>query len=162
MVPFLSVRATYNTKKVIGMFSGDRSRSLTLFRHCTWKKQWAAKVSMWACSTDHPPYIDMPCSLPWENWHGHLSLTFEPCAQFLPNKLSDVWNKWQILCATGECPSRKNGFLKPILFTKICTYLAHFDIPALITLHTYNLSICDKRQHVHRGISCPANFVWWN
>ena len=61
--------------------------------HCTWKEQWATKVSVWACSTDHPPYIDMPCSLPWENWHGHLSLTFEPCAQFLPNKLSDVWNK---------------------------------------------------------------------
>ena len=65
----------------------------------------------------------------------------------------------QILCATGRCVSHKNGILKPLSFTKICTYLTHFDIPALITLHTYNLSICDKRQHVHRGISCPANFV---
>ena len=58
-----------------------------------------------------------------------------------------------------RCVSRKNGILKLLSFTKICTYLTHFDIPALITLHTYNLSICDKRQHVHRSISCPANFV---
>ena len=66
---------------------------------------------------------------------------------------------WQILCATGRGVARKNGILKPLPFTKIYTYLANFDIPALITLHKYNLSICDKRQHVHRGISCPANIV---
>ena len=60
---------------------------------------------------------------------------------------------WQILCSTGQCVSRKNGSLKPLSFTKICTYLTHFDIPALIMLHTYNLSICDKRQNVHRGVS---------
>ena len=69
---------------------------------------------------------------------------------------------WQILCATGRCVPRKNGIFKPLSSTKICTNLAHFDIPALITLHMYNLSICDKRQHVHRGISCPENFVWWD
>ena len=50
--------------------------------------------------------------------------------------------------------ARKNGILRPLSVTKICTYLAHFDIPALITLHTYNVSICDKRLHVRRGISC--------
>ena len=33
MVPFLSVRVTYNIKKVISMFSGDWSISLTLFQH---------------------------------------------------------------------------------------------------------------------------------
>ena len=49
--------------------------------------------------------------------------------------------------------ARKNGILRPLSVTKICTYLAHFDIPALITMHTYNLSICDKRQHVRRGIT---------
>ena len=48
MVPFLSVRVTYNTKKVISMFSGDGSRSVTLFQHCTWKEQWATKVSVLA------------------------------------------------------------------------------------------------------------------
>ena len=31
---FFSVRVTNNTKEVISMFSGDRSRSLTLFQHC--------------------------------------------------------------------------------------------------------------------------------
>ena len=67
---------------------------------------------------------------------------------------------WQIPCATCRCVARKNSILKPLSFTKICTNLAHFDIPAFITLHTYNLSICDRRQHVHRGLSCPANFVW--
>ena len=51
---------------------------------------------------------------------------------------------WQIRCATGRCVDRKNGILKPLSFTKICTNLAHFDIPALITLHTYNLSVCDN------------------
>ena len=60
---------------------------------------------------------------------------------------------WQILCATGRCVARKNGILKPSSFTKICTYLDHFDILAFITLHTYNRSTYDKRQHVHRGIS---------
>ena len=40
--------------------------------------------------------------------------------------------------------ARKNSILRPLSVTKICTYLAHFDIPALITLHTYNLSICDN------------------
>ena len=39
-------------------------------------------------SPPHSPYIDMPSSLPWENWHGHLSLTYELFAQFPPNKLS--------------------------------------------------------------------------
>ena len=29
--------------------------------------------------------------------------------------------------------ARKNGILRPLSVTKICTYLAHFDIPALIT-----------------------------
>ena len=162
MVPFLSVRVTHNTKKVISMFSGDRSRSLTLFQHCVWKEQWATKVSVWACSTDHPPYIDTPCSLTWENWHGHLSLTYEPFAQFNQTSFLMFETTWQIPCATGRCVDRKNGILKPLSFTKICTNLAHFDIPALITLHTYNLSIRDKRQHVHRGRSCPADFVWWD
>ena len=162
MVPFLSVRVTNNTKEVISMFSGDRSRSLTLFQHCAWNEQWATKVSVWACSTDHLPYIDKPCSLPWKNWHRHLSLTYETFAQFQPNKLSDVWNNLANPMCTGRCVPRKNGILMLLSSTKICFNLAHFDIPALITLHKYNLSICDKRQQVFRGISCPANFVWWD
>ena len=39
-------------------------------------------------------------SLPWENWHEHLSLTDGPFAQFPPNKLSiPSKTTWQILCA---------------------------------------------------------------
>ena len=39
MVPFVSVRVTNKTKEVISMFSGDRSRSLTLFQHCALNEQ---------------------------------------------------------------------------------------------------------------------------
>ena len=39
-------------------------------------------------SPHHSPYIDMLHSLPWEIWHGHLSLSDGPFAQFPPNKLS--------------------------------------------------------------------------
>ena len=41
-------------------------------------------------SPPHSPYIDMPSSLPWENWRGHLYLTYELFAQFTPNKLSNL------------------------------------------------------------------------
>ena len=59
-------------------------------------------------SPRHSPYIDMLRSLPWENWHGHLSLTDGPFAQFPPNKQSIVWNllanpmfiRW--VCASSE------------------------------------------------------------
>ena len=43
-------------------------------------------------SPHYSTYIDMLRSLPWENWHGHLSLTNGPFAQFPPNKLSILWN----------------------------------------------------------------------
>ena len=35
VVPLLSVRVTYNTKKTFSTFSRDLSRSLTLIQHCT-------------------------------------------------------------------------------------------------------------------------------
>ena len=41
---------------------------------------------------------------------------------------------WQIPCATGNCVARKIGILKTLSFTRICTNLAHFDIPALIAI----------------------------
>ena len=43
-------------------------------------------------SPHHSPYIDMLCSLPWEIWHGDLSLTDGQFPQFPPNKLSLLWN----------------------------------------------------------------------
>ena len=39
-------------------------------------------------SPHHSPYIDMLRSLPWENWHGHLSLIDDPFAQLPLNKIS--------------------------------------------------------------------------
>ena len=58
----------------------------------------------------HIPYIDMPSSLPWENWHGHLSLTYELFAQFPPNKLSILLKRPGKSCVPqiGVVP-RKNG-----------------------------------------------------
>ena len=44
-------------------------------------------------------------------------------------------------------------------FQKNCVCVARFDIPATITLHTYNLSVHDKHERVHRGFSYTANFV---
>ena len=77
MVPLLSVRVTDNTEKTFSMFSRDPSRYLTLSQHC----------QCGHVSPHHSLYIDMLRSLPWENWHGHLSLTDGPFAQFPSNKL---------------------------------------------------------------------------
>ena len=120
MVLFLSVHVTYNTKKVISMFSGDRSRSVTLFQHCTRNEQCVTEMSVWASSTDHPPYFDMPCCLPWENWHGHLSLTYETFAQFQPNKISDVWNNLvNPMCHWQVCGSQERNFEAFIIYQNL-------------------------------------------
>ena len=47
---------------------------------------------------------------------------------------------------------RKNGIFLILEFPKNSVYVARFDIPAAITLHTYNLSVHDKHEHVHQGI----------
>ena len=93
VVPFLGVRATHNTETTFSTFSRDLSRCLNLSQYCAWKPQWATKISARACFSPHSSFIDMPSSLPCVNWHGHLSLTYELFAQFLPNKLSILWNE---------------------------------------------------------------------
>ena len=58
-------------------------------------------------SPPHSPYIDMPSSLPWENWRGQLSLTCDLFAQFPRNKLSILEMTWQIMCALNICCASK-------------------------------------------------------
>ena len=64
-----------------------------------------------------------------------------------------------MLCASGRCAPRKNGVFYILYFPEYRVCVARFDIPAAITLYIYNLSIHDKHERVHRGLSYPANFV---
>ena len=80
----------------------------------------------WTCqsghvSTHHSPYIVMLRSLPWENWHGHLSLTDGPFAQFPPNKLSILWNHLaNPMCLRKGCASLEWRILDFIISQKSC------------------------------------------
>ena len=87
MVPLLSVRVTNNTEKTFSMFSIDPSRSWLCLNIVPDRNSEPQTCQSGHVSPHHSPYIDMLHSLPWENWHGHLSLTDVPFAQFPPNKL---------------------------------------------------------------------------
>ena len=72
-------------------------------------------------SPHHSPYIDMLRSLPWDNWHGHLSLTDGPFAQFPPNKLSILWNNLaNPMCFRSVCASKEWRVLDFIISQKSC------------------------------------------
>ena len=72
-------------------------------------------------SPHHSPYIDMLHSLPWENWHGHLSLTDGPFAHYLPNKLSILLNhQANHMCLRLVCASQEWRILDFIISQKSC------------------------------------------
>ena len=107
----LGVRATHNTETTFSTFSRDLSRCLNLSHIVPESHSEPQKYQRGYVSPPHSPYIDMPRSLPLENWLWHLSLTYELFAQFPPNKLPFFETTWQILCAPIGVVPRKNGIL---------------------------------------------------
>ena len=156
MVPLLSVRVTNNTEKTFNMFSKDPSRSLTLCQHCTRHAQWATNVSMWArLPPRHSPYIDMLRSLPRKNWHGHLSLTDGPLAQFPPNKLSILWNHLENpMCLRLVCVSLEWRILDFIIsqISCLCSPFRHTrsdNIARVQSQRTWQTWTCTPRLQLH-------------
>ena len=148
MVPLLSVRVTNNTQKTFSMFFRDPSRSLTLSQHCIRHAQWTTHMSMWACL--HPPFSIhfMLHSLPWENWHWHLSLTDGPFAQFPPNKLSIVWNLLaNPMCLRYVCALKEWRIIDFIISQKSCMcspfrHTSHDNIAHVQSKRTWQTWTC--------------------
>ena len=99
----------------------------------------------------HSPYIDMLHSLPWENWHGHLSLTDGPYAQFLPNKLSILWNHLaNSMYLRYVCASQEWHILDFIISQKSCLcspfqHTSHDNMAHVQSQRTWQTWTCTPR-----------------
>ena len=102
-------------------------------------------------STHQSPYIDLLHSLPWENWHGHLSLTDAPFAQFPPNKLSILWNHLaNPMCLRWVCASLQWRLLDFIISQKSCLcspfrHTSHDNIAHVQSQCTWQTWTCTPR-----------------
>ena len=99
----------------------------------------------------HSPYIDMLRFLPWENWHGHLSLTDGPFAQFPPNKLYIPWYQLaNAMCLRWVCASSEWRIWDFIISQKSCScrpfrHTSHDNIAHVQYQHTWQTWTCTTR-----------------
>ena len=102
-------------------------------------------------SPQHSPYIDMLHSLPWWNWHGHLSLTDVPFAKFPPNKLSILWNHLaNPICLRLVCASQEWRTLDFIISQKSCLcsplrHTSHNNMAHVQSQGTWQTWTCTRR-----------------